>query len=50
MLSCSGSKLFDILTVFLKDFFENVNFENKLADDITNYPARKELSCIGKDG
>ena len=25
--SCSGSKLFDTLTVFLKEFLEKVNFE-----------------------
>ena len=25
--SCSGSKLFDTLIVFLKEFFEKVNFE-----------------------
>ena len=29
----SGSKLFDILIVFLKDFFQKVNFEKKTADD-----------------
>ena len=29
----SGSKLFDNLMVFPKDFFENINFEKKLADN-----------------
>ena len=29
----SGSKLFDILMVFLKEFFQKVNFETKSADD-----------------
>ena len=29
----SGSKLFDILMVFLKEFFQKVNFEKKTADD-----------------
>ena len=29
----SGSKLFDILMVFLKEIFQKVNFEKKSADD-----------------
>ena len=29
----SGSKLFDILMVFLKEFFWKINFEKKSADD-----------------
>ena len=29
----SGSKLFDILMVFLKEFFQKNNFEKKSADD-----------------
>ena len=29
----SGSKLFDILIVFLKEFFWKINFEKKSADD-----------------
>ena len=28
-----GSKLFDILMVFLKEFFQKVNFEKKSADN-----------------
>ena len=43
-------KHFDILTAFLKEFFESVNFENKSADDNTsmkNYPF-KELNNIYK--
>ena len=31
--SWSGSKRFDTLIVFLKQFFEKVNFEKKSADD-----------------
>ena len=40
--SWSGFRPFDILMMFLKEFFENVNFEKKSADDnisIENYPA-----------
>ena len=29
----SGSKLFDTLMIFLKEFFKNINFEKKSADD-----------------
>ena len=42
----SGSKPFDTLMVFLKEFFEKVDFEKKSVDDkksIENYPACKEL-------
>ena len=42
----SGSKLFDILMVFLKEFFQKVNFEKQAADDrksIKNYPVCNEL-------
>ena len=46
----SGSKLFDILMDILKDFFENVDFENKSADDkqenMQNYPEGKELKHV----
>ena len=31
-LSCSGSKLFDTLIEFLKEFFEKVDLEKKSAD------------------
>ena len=31
--ACSGSKLFNILMVFFKNFFKKVNFEKKSADD-----------------
>ena len=31
--ACSGSKLFEILMVFLKEFFQKVNFEKKSVDD-----------------
>ena len=45
--SWSGSKLFDTLIVFLKDFFEKVNFEKKSAStkawNITQYA---ELKCV----
>ena len=40
--SCSVSKPFDTLIVFLKEFFEIINFEKKSADDnksTKNYPA-----------
>ena len=51
-------KLFDILMVFLKEFFENVNFEKKkkpkqekkiMADDkqkMKNFQASKELKMF----
>ena len=43
--SWSGSKLFDTLIVFLKEFFEKDHFEKKSADDksLKNYPACNEL-------
>ena len=31
--ACSGSKLFDTLKVFLKEFFQKDDFEKKSADD-----------------
>ena len=37
------------LMVFLKEFFENVNFENKsvqMTKSMQNYPARKEITQI----
>ena len=34
--ACSGSKLFDILMVFLKEFFQKVNNEKKSAEDKKN--------------
>ena len=39
----SVSKLFDNLIVFLKEFFEKVDFEKKSADDkiLQNYPVGK---------
>ena len=42
----SGSKPFDTLIVFLKEFFENVNFEKRSSDNnksMKNYPTCKEL-------
>ena len=42
----SGSKLFDILMVFLKEFFETVDFEKKqqtTKKGMKNYPGGKEL-------
>ena len=43
----SGSKLFDTLLLFLKEFFENIDFEKKIsADDQNssrNYAVGKEL-------
>ena len=43
--SWSGSKLFDTWIVYLKEFFENINFEKEGADDksMKNYPACTEL-------
>ena len=32
-ISGSGSKPFDTMIVFLKEYFEKVNFAKKLADD-----------------
>ena len=42
-------KLFDTLIVFLNEFFENVNFQKKSADDnksMKNYPVCKELKIF----
>ena len=42
-------KLFDTLLVFLKEFFEKVDFEKKTADNnksMKNYPGCKELKYI----
>ena len=41
----SGSKLSDTLMVFLKEFFEKVNFEkiSRRQKSVQNYPACKEL-------
>ena len=41
----SGSKLFDTLTVYLKEFFEKVDFENfsRRQKSIQYYPVGKEL-------
>ena len=47
--SQSGSKPFDTLIVFLKEFFEEVNFEKKSAYDcksMKNYPACTELMTL----
>ena len=46
-----GSKPFDTLIGFLKDFFEIdlADFENKSADDnkiMKNYPACKDLNAL----
>ena len=42
----SGSKLFDTLMVFLKEFFEKVNLKkiHRQQKSMQNYPACKELS------
>ena len=46
----SGSKLFDTLIVFLKEFFEIVNFEKNQQTTKkkheTEYPACKELNSL----
>ena len=57
VISRSTTNLFDTMNFFLnflKEFFETVNFEKKLADDnksMTNYIACKDLKvCIEKSG
>ena len=45
----SGSKLFDTLMVFLKEFFEKVDFEKKkqeMTKNMKNLPACKEFKVI----
>ena len=45
----AGSKLFDILMVFLKDFFQKVNFEknSRRLKIMKNYPVGNELNLKG---
>ena len=42
--ACSGSKLFDILMVFLKEFFQKVNFKKKSVDDKKHDITQKAMS------
>ena len=47
--SSSRSRQFDTLILFLKEFFEKVDFEKKSAEDREkkqNYPVGKELDLI----
>ena len=44
----SGSKMFDTLIVFLKEFFKNVDFEKnqQMTKKHENYPESKELTLL----
>ena len=44
--SLSGSKLFDTLIVFLKFFFEKVNFEKKSADNNKSMLRVNDKRCL----
>ena len=44
----TGSKLFDTMIVFLKEFFEKVNFDKNKS--MKNYPACKEVNCLKTSG